>query len=280
MSLALSRRVLARRSPVTATVVVASALLAILVAAALAPSLFTPLDPLRADAGASLLPPSPEHPFGTDQSGRDVFARVVYGAQYSLGVGLGASALALMAGLLVGVSAGLAPKVVDSILARVIAIAMSFPEFLLALIVIAIIGPGQGSLVAAIAIATAPVYARVARSQTLVVRNSGYVRAATTLGVAPPVTVLRHVVPNTLGPLLVMATIGVGSAIVSAAGLSYLGLGPAAPAPEWGVILADGRNFLGSAWWITVFPGVVITLTVISVSVLGRFVHSRTGGAR
>ena len=281
MSLLLSRRVLSRSSPVAPAVLAASLVLAVLVVAAAFPALFTPLDPLRADAAASLLPPSAAHPFGTDQSGRDVFARVVYGARYSLIVGVGASLVALVSGLVVGVTAGLAPKVVDGILAKVIAIAMSFPEFLLALIVIAIIGPGQGSLLVALAIAAAPAYARVARSQTLVVRESGYVRAATTLGVAPGLTIVRHVVPNTLGPLLVMATIGVGTSIVAAAGLSFLGLGPAAPAPEWGVILADGRNFLDRAWWIALFPGIVITVTVISVSVVGRFVQARgTGDTR
>ncbi|NYF11048.1 peptide/nickel transport system permease protein [Leifsonia sp. AK011] len=278
MSLVLSRRVLSRSTPVAPAVVAASLVLAILVVAAAFPGVFTPLDPLKADAAASLIPPSAAHPFGTDQSGRDVFARVVYGARYSLIVGVGASAVALLSGLVVGVTAGLAPKGVDGVIAKVIAIAMSFPEFLLALIVIAIIGPGQGSLLVALAIAAAPAYARVARSQTLVVRNSGYVRAARTLGVAPAVTIVRHVVPNTLGPLLVMATIGVGTSIVAAAGLSFLGLGPAAPAPEWGVILADGRNFLDRAWWIALFPGIVITVTVISVSVVGRFLQSRGAG--
>ena len=281
MSLLLSRRVLARSTPVAPAVIAASVVLAVLVAAAAFPALFTSLDPLRADAAASLLPPSPAHPFGTDQSGRDVFARVVYGARYSLIVGVGASLIALVSGLVVGVTAGLAPKAVDGVLAKVIAVAMSFPEFLLALIVIAIIGPGQLSLLVALSIAAAPAYARVARSQTLVVRGSGYVRAATTLGVSPGLTIVRHVVPNTLGPLLVMATIGVGTSIVAAAGLSFLGLGPAAPAPEWGVILADGRNFLDRAWWIALFPGIVITITVISVSVVGRYLQSRgTGDAR
>jgi len=276
VSLLLSRRVLARSTPVAPAVIAASVVLAVLVAAAAFPALFTSLDPLRADAAASLLPPSPAHPFGTDQSGRDVFARVVYGARYSLIVGVGASLIALVSGLVVGVTAGLAPKAVDGVLAKVIAVAMSFPEFLLALI-----GPGQLSLLVALSIAAAPAYARVARSQTLVVRGSGYVRAATTLGVSPGLTIIRHVVPNTLGPLLVMATIGVGTSIVAAAGLSFLGLGPAAPAPEWGVILADGRNFLDRAWWIALFPGIVITITVISVSVVGRYLQSRgTGDAR
>lgn len=277
MSVALDFRML-RRTPAPASVVVAAVVLAVVVAAAIAPGLLTPVDPLLANPAGALQAPGVAHPFGTDQSGRDVLARVIHGARYSLSVGLGATALGLLAGLLLGVASGLAPRIVDSVLARVIAIAMSFPEFLLALIVIAIVGPGQGSLVIALAIAAAPAYARVARSQTLLVRRAGFVRSARTLGVTPGSVMLRHLIPNTLGPLLAMATIGVGTAIVSAAGLSFLGLGPAAPTPEWGVILSEGRNLLDRAWWVALFPGLVITATVIAISVLGRFLRARQAG--
>lgn len=278
MSLALSPRLLRHRTPAPVSVVAAALVLAAVAAAAMVPGLLTPLDPLQANATDSLQSPGAAHLFGTDQAGRDVLARVIHGARYSLSVGLGATALGFAAGLLVGVASGLAPRVVDSVLGRVIAIAMSFPEFLLALIVIAIIGPGQGSLVVALSIAAAPAYARVARSQTLLVRRSGFVRSARVLGVPPASIILRHVVPNTLAPLLAMATIGVGTAIVSAAGLSFLGLGPAAPTPEWGVILSEGRNLLDRAWWVALFPGLVITATVISISVIGRFVRARQSG--
>jgi peptide/nickel transport system permease protein len=123
-----------------------------------------------------------------------------------------------------------------------------------------------------------PVYARVTRVQVLVVRQSGYVRAARIIGVPPLVSVLRHVVPNTLGPLLVMATIGFGTAIASAAGLSFLGLGTTPPTPEWGLILSEGRNFLGTAWWIAVFPGLAVTATVIATTVVGRRLLARRAG--
>jgi peptide/nickel transport system permease protein len=155
---------------------------------------------------------------------------------------------------------------------------MAFPEFLLALVVIAIIGTGEVSIVIAVAAAAAPVYARVARVQTMVVARTGYVRAARSLGVYPGAIIVRHILPNTLGPLLVMATIGVGTAIVSAAGLSFLGLGPQPPTPEWGIILSEGRNFLGTAWWIAVFPGLAITATVIATSTVGRFLRYRSEG--
>ncbi|WP_208322569.1 ABC transporter permease [Salinibacterium sp. ZJ454] len=256
-------------------VVAAAVFLVLLIAAAVAPSLFTMYDPIRADVANSLQAPSTEHWFGTDQAGRDVFARVVYGARYSLLVGFGATLIALVCGLIIGVLSGMAPRAVDTVLSRIIEIVMAFPEFLLALVVIAVVGPGETSLLIAVSIAAIPAYARIARGQTMVVRRTGYVRAAIALGVTPWRTTLRHIMPNTLGPLLVMATIGVGTAIVSAAGLSFLGMGPKPPTPEWGLILSDGRNFLATAWWIAVFPGLAITATVIATSTVGRYLRQR-----
>lgn len=266
-----------RRVP-PAGVLAAALMLALLVLAALFPWLLTAASPLQTDATAALQGPSATHPFGTDQSGRDVFARVIYGARYSLAVGLGATVLALGAGLVIGISAGLAPRFLDGALSRTIDVLMAFPEFLLALVVIAVIGTGEVSIVFAVALAAVPAYARVARIQTMVVSRAGYVRAARSLGVHPFAVVVRHIIPNTLGPLWVMATIGVGTAIVSAAGLSFLGLGPQPPTPEWGVILSEGRNFLATAWWIAVFPGLAITAAVVALSTLGRYLRLRSAG--
>jgi peptide/nickel transport system permease protein len=266
-----------RRVP-PAGVLAAALMLALLVLAALFPWLVTAASPLQTDATAALQGPSAAHPFGTDQSGRDVFARVIYGARYSLAVGLGATALALGAGLIIGITAGLAPRFLDGALSRTIDVLMAFPEFLLALVVIAVIGTGEVSIVFAVALAAIPAYARVARIQTMVVSRAGYVRAARSLGVHPFAVVVRHIIPNTLGPLWVMATIGVGTAIVSAAGLSFLGLGPQPPTPEWGVILSEGRNFLATAWWIAVFPGLAITAAVVALSTLGRYLRLRSAG--
>ncbi|WP_157156431.1 MULTISPECIES: ABC transporter permease [unclassified Diaminobutyricimonas] len=265
----------ARWKAAPAGVIAATVVLVVILAAALWPTLFTALDPLKTDVANSLEPPSAGHPFGTDQAGRDVFARVVHGARYSLVVGFGATVLALLAGIVVGVLSGISPRGVDTVLSRIIEIVMAFPEFLLALIVIAVVGPGEVSLLVAVSLAALPAYARIARSQTIVIRRSGYVRAATALGVPRWRSTLDHVVPNMLGPLLVMATIGVGTAIVSAAGLSFLGMGPNPPTPEWGLILSEGRNFLSTAWWIAVFPGLAITVTVIATSTLGRYLRQR-----
>lgn len=264
------------RVNLSASVLVASLTLAVIVLAAVVPSWWTAVSPLDTDATAALQPPSGSHLFGTDQSGRDVFSRVVHGARYSLIVGFGATAIALVFGLLTGVGAALAPKVLRVGLSRLIDVLMAFPEFLLALLVIAVVGTGEASIPIAVALAALPAYARVARAETLVVAHTGYIRAARSLGCSPAAVLWRHIVPNILGPLLVMATIGVGTAIVTASGLSFLGLGPQPPTPEWGIILSEGRNFLATAWWIALFPGLAIVATVVSVSTLGRYFRSRS----
>ena len=266
------------RSSVPVGVVVAGVVFGVIVLAALAPTWLSSLDPLDTDPRAALQSPSATHLFGTDQSGRDVFSRVVHGARYSLAVGFGATAIAVLLGVVVGLAAALAPRPLRGFLGRFIDVLMAFPEFLLALLVIAIIGTGEGSIPVAVALAALPAYARVARSEALVVAEAGYIRSARALGVSPAALLWRHLVPNILGPIRVMATIGIGTAIVTASGLSFLGLGAQPPTPEWGVILSEGRNFLATAWWISVFPGLAITATVISVSVIGRYWGRRNRG--
>jgi peptide/nickel transport system permease protein len=252
--------------------------LAVVAGMALWPQLFTGLDPLSTDTSTVLQPPGWGHVFGTDQAGRDVYSRIVYGARYSLGVGLGATAGALVVGVFVGTLTGLAPRVVDGVLMRVVEVLLAFPEFLLALFVLAVLGPGPANVAVAVGIAAVPAYIRVARAETLVVRRTDYVEAARGLGVQPWRVALRHVVPNILAPLSVIATIGIGTSIVAAAGLSFLGLGPQDPTPEWGLILADGRNQLGQAWWVAVFPGLFITATVIAATAVGRRLRRRGHG--
>lgn len=266
------------RTGVPLSAVSAGIVLAMILLAAVAPWLLTSVSPFETNAAATGQAPSWNHFFGTDQSGRDVFTRVIYGARYSLMVGLGATAIAFSLGLILGIGAALGPRFVDSAVSRLIDVLMAFPEFLLALVVIAIIGPGEASIPIAVALAAVPAYARVARSETLVVSRAGYIRASRLLGVPPLAVVWRHIIPNIVGPLMVMATIGVGTAIVTASGLSFLGLGPQPPTPEWGVILSEGRNFLATAWWIGVFPGLAITATVLSISTLGRYFRSRSEG--
>ena len=255
----------------------AGAVVLLLVVAAIAPTLLWPLDPLATDSTMAFLPPSAAHPFGTDQSGRDVLARVLAGTRLSLAVGVGATAVALVVGLLIGTMSGVAGRGVDGALTRGVEVITAFPEFLLALVIVAIIGPGVFGVAVAISIAAVPAYARVARAGTLVARRAGHVTAARVLGVGPVRVVWRHVVPSGRGPLVAMAAIGVGMAIVTAAGLAFLGLGAPPPTPEWGQILGDGRNHLARAWWISLFPGLVITATVLATNVLGRHLRRRDG---
>ncbi len=257
---------------------IAGLYLVLVALAAFAPDLLATHDPLQTDVRAALQPPSGAHLFGTDQSGRDVLARVVHGAARSAGIGLLATALALVAGLAVGALSGIAPRWADAVLMRVTDILLAFPEFLVALIVVAVLGPGGANVAIAVTIAAVPVYIRLARTQTRTLRVAEHVEAARILGVGRMRAFVRHVVPGVLGSLSVLATIGIGSAILAAAGLSFLGLGPAEPQPEWGLMLAGGRNVLGQAWWISVFPGLAITLTVISATVLGRALRARMEG--
>ncbi|MCR2826518.1 ABC transporter permease [Microbacterium sp. zg.Y909] len=256
----------------------AVAVLAVVAAAAFAPQLFTSLDPLQTDVRQALLPPSAEHPFGTDQSGRDVYSRVVHGAARSVGIGLLATALAFGVGLVVGSLSGVAPRVVDAVAMRATDILLAFPEFLIALVVVAVLGPGPTNVALAVTIAAVPVYVRLARAQTRTLRTAEHVEAARILGVRPPLAFVRHVAPGVIGSLSLLATIGIGSSILAAAGLGFLGLGPSEPTPEWGLMLSGGRNVIGQAWWVSVFPGAAITLTVIAATVVGRTLRSRAEG--
>lgn len=256
----------------------AIAVLATIAVLAIAPQAFAPYDPLQTDVRSALLPPSAEHYFGTDQSGRDVYSRVVYGTGRSVGIGLLATALAFAIGLAVGSLSGAAPRIVDAAAMRATDILLAFPEFLVALVVVAVLGPGPVNVAIAVTIAAIPVYIRLARAQTRTLRTAEHVEAARILGVPAPVAFTRHVIPGVVGALSVLATIGIGSSILAAAGLSFLGLGPTEPTPEWGLMLAGGRNVLGQAWWISVFPGAAITVTVVAATVLGRTLRARAEG--
>lgn len=259
---------------------VALGFLVVVALVALFPGLFATHDPLQTDVRAALLPPSAEHLFGTDQSGRDVYSRVIYGAGPSVGIGLLATSFALVVGLVLGALAGVAPRVIDTIAMRITDIVLAFPEFLIALIVVALLGPGHLNVAIAVTIAAVPVYIRLARTNTRTLRLAEHVEAARILGVGPVRAFVRHVAPGVLGSLSVLATIGIGSSILAAAGLSFLGLGPTEPTAEWGLMLSGGRNVIGSAWWVAVFPGLAISLTVIAATVVGRTLRARADGVQ
>jgi peptide/nickel transport system permease protein len=241
------------------------------IVAVFAPEWLTRYDPLAADPVSAELGSSAEHWLGTDQLGRDIFARVVYGARYSLSIGAAAIGVATLAGTGLGLIAGLARGWLDELITRLLDVVSAFPDLLLALMLISFTGPGPVNLLFALGVASVPRFARVVRAQTLVVAESGYVEQARLFGLAPAVLVWRHVLPHAIAQVPVLATIGLGTAIIGTSGLSFLGMGPQPPAAEWGLMLAEGRNYLYDAWWIAVWPGVAITLAVVALNALGGY---------
>jgi peptide/nickel transport system permease protein len=256
-----------------------SSLFLLLVSIALAiPFWLTHYDPLVGDVTLGLQAPSAAHWFGTDRLGRDVFARVVYGARYSLLIGLAGMLISLVAGTLLGLVAGMKNRWLDEVASRLFDVLSAFPSVLLALLVIALIGPGLMNVAVAIGIAGIPKFGRLVRSQTQLVREADYVRHAVLYGRSSARVFVTHLLPNVLVAIPVIATIDIGSSIIAVSGLSFLGLGPQPPTPEWGVMLAEGRDVLRVAWWPSVFPGIAITLTVISFTVLGSYWQRRFEG--
>lgn len=259
-------------------VVLSAAFLLALAIALVVPFWLTGYDPLSGDVTIGLQAPNLVHWFGTDRLGRDVFARVVYGTRYSLLIGIAGMLLSLVVGTLLGLLAGMKNRWLDEVASRLFDMLSAFPNVLLALLVIALIGPGLMNVAVAIGIAGIPKFGRLIRSQTQLVRNADYVRHAVLYGQSRGQVFLHHLLPNVLVAIPIVATIDIGSSIIAVSGLSFLGLGPQPPTPEWGVMLAEGRDVLRVAWWPSVFPGVAITLTVISFTLVGSYLQRRFEG--
>jgi peptide/nickel transport system permease protein len=259
--------------------VLAALFVGFLVLAAVAPGLLAHGDPLEGSARDAFgLPFSAQHLLGTDENGRDVWTRLVHGARPSLLMGVGATLVGVIFGVGLGLAAGLGQKWLDTLLMRFVDVLLAFPDLLLALVFIAIWGQGLVNATLAVGVASIPRYARLVRAQTVQVRQSGYVEAARTLGWHPLVILWRHVLPNAVRPVLPLATIGIGAKIALGAALSFLGFGSPPPSPEWGAMLALGRNFMSNAWWLVAMPGITITLTVVSITTLGRELLLRSEG--
>lgn len=254
---------------------IAVLLLAVVVFVAAFPGLVAPYDPLATNPGAAYQGPSWAHPFGTDQLGRDLLSRVIYGARYSLTLGLAASAIGAVGGIVIGLLAGYARGVWDRIFSRFLDVLLAFPDVLLALITITVLGIGQTNLIWAIGIGRIPGAARLVRSQVIQVRESGFIQSAVGLGLPRRQIVWRHVLPNSVGPLLVSTVLGVGLCIIFGAGLSFLGLGAQPPTPEWGLMLSEARQYLSVSAWIGLWPGLFLTFTVILITVTGRSLQQR-----
>lgn len=216
-----------------------------------------------------MLYPSSEHPFGTDDLGRDILARVIWGARYSLAVGVVAVMFALVVGVTLGAIAGYVGGVFEDIVMRICDIFSSIPSVLLAIAVVSAMGKSTINLMIAVGLASSAPFTRVARAAVLVVRDEEYVEAAKAIGMRDWQIILEHILPNCVSQIIVQATLRVGSAIISAAQLSFLGLGVPAPAPEWGAMLSSGRQFIRDYSYMTLFPGLAIMLCVLSLNLLG-----------
>jgi peptide/nickel transport system permease protein len=243
-------------------------LVLIVLIAALAP-VIARFDPIVIDPPRALYSPGLPYLFGSDQFGRDVFSRLIFGSRVSLTVGPIAVAIAMVPGVSVGLLAGYYGRWIDVLLMRIVDVMLAFPGILLALGIVAVLGPSLTSLMVAVGISSIPTYARLTRGSVLAARENLYVDAARVIGASDVAILLRHILPNVVAPIIVVATLGVGSAILVAATLSFLGLGSQPPTPEWGRMLSEGRQYLREQWWIATFPGLAIMLTVLALNMLG-----------
>jgi peptide/nickel transport system permease protein len=243
--------------------------IAIVALLAMAASLVAPYDPYAMDADAALTGPSAAHLFGADAFGRDILSRVIYGARTSLQVGLVSVAIALTAGTIIGMLAGYFGGWIDAILSRVNDGLLAFPDILLALAIMAVLGASTRNVMIAIGVVYTPIFARIARGAVLQVRGQPFIEAARALGLRHGRIMLRHVLPNASAPLIVQTTLSLAFAILAEAALSFLGLGVEPDAPSWGVMLNEGKEWMELAWWIPVFPGLAITVAVFSLNVVG-----------
>ena len=258
------RRFLHSRTGVAGAIV-----LLVVITAALFAGQVSPYSPIKQDFRIQGQPPSLAHLMGTDEFGRDVFSRVIWGAQASLQAGATAASIALVAGLILGMLAAYYGGRTDSLIMRCMDVVLAFPYILLAIAVVAILGPGLRNAMIAIAIVYVPHYARVVRGSVLSVRARDFVEAARAIGARDGRVMWQHVLPNTLAPVIVQTTLNVGSAIIDTAGLSFLGLGTQPPTPDWGNMLSAGRNYVIDSPWIATFPGLAILATVLAFNLMG-----------
>ncbi|WP_241236356.1 nickel transporter permease [Brevibacillus marinus] len=228
-----------------------------------------PYDPIQQNMQKMLEGPSLAHPFGTDEFGRDILSRIVYGAQISLMIGTVGVLLAVVFGVLLGTIAGYFGGLIDSVIMRLMDILLAFPSFLLALAIVSVLGPGMVNVMIAIGIFSVPTFSRVARSAVISIKNVEYIEAAKAMGATHTRIIWKHILPNSFSPIIVLATLRIATAIISAAGLSFLGMGAQPPTPEWGAMLSTGREYLRVAPHVSTIPGLAIMFVVLGFNMLG-----------
>ncbi|MGW2780146.1 ABC transporter permease [Streptomyces populi] len=246
------------------------AVLVLVVLASFRPELFTSRDPLKGVPAQNFRGPSGAHWFGTDELGRDVFSRVVHGAQLSLKATLIAVLVAFVVGGLLGVVAGFVGRWVDDVLMRFVDVLLSIPALFLSLALVTALGYGTVKVAVAVGIAGVASFARVARAEVLRVRQAVFVEASRSCGARWYAVLGRHVLPNAAGPVVVLAALDLGASVLAVSALSFLGYGAPPPAPEWGTLISEGRNYLANAWWLTALPGLVIAATVLATNRVAR----------
>lgn len=261
--------VFARRFARSPNAVIGLALfVGLLLMAAFAP-LIAPYDPVAVNVRERLQAPSLQHLFGTDDFGRDVFSRVVWGSQLALRLGTLSVVVALVGGIALGLLSGYYGGWVDMVISRLFEVILAFPYILFAIAIIAVLGQSLDNLIIALGIFGWAGYGRIVRGSVLSAREREYVEAARTVGARARRIMVRHILPNVVAPVIILSATRFGGALLAGSGLSFIGLGVPIPQPEWGAIMATGRDYIGVAWWITVFPGVLITLAVLGVNLLG-----------
>lgn len=258
------RRLIRNKQAIIGIFVVACFVLCALFAPWIAPH-----DPYKTDLSKRLAPPSKSHWLGNDELGRDLASRLIYGARVSLMFGFVTVAIAAVVGTVLGIVSGYAGGIADTVIMRAVDLLLAFPGVLLAITIISVLGPGLANAMIAISVNAVPMFARTIRAQTLALRESEYVVAAKSLGASTVQIVGRHILPNTMAPIIVLVSLGVGTAILSASTLSFLGLGVTRPTAEWGAILSTGRSYLTSAPHLMLFPGIALSIVVIAFSSVG-----------
>lgn len=256
-----------RRSP---SAIIGGAIVAFFVLMAIFAPFIAPYDPTRGDLGSSYLPPGPEHWFGTNIQGQDVFSRIVFGSRLTLGIAVLSVTIGVSIGALLGAIAGFFRGWIDATIMRFVDIMLSIPGLLFAIAIVSWLGRGVVQIAIAIAIVNVPIFARILRGSLLALREADYVIAARSVGVSGPSLLIRHMLPNAIGPLIVQATLALATAVVDAAALGFLGLGPPDPrTPEWGSMLSDTYRYLTDAAYLAFFPGIAIVLAVLGFNLLG-----------
>lgn len=263
----------APRRRLAITLWLSAAMLLMVILWAMFPGGFSHQDPLSGDALQALQPPSAAHWFGTDHLGRDIYSRSVYGTALTLQATLFSVAIALLLGTLIGVLAGYAGGRTDSLLMRLIDILLAIPNLLLAMAIITVLGFGTLNIAVAVGLSSVATFARLSRGEVLRSRTNLFVEAARASGVGHLTIIQRHILPHAMAPVLSLAALELGFALLSVSALSFLGFGAPPPQPEWGLLIAEGRNYIAAAWWYTTLPGMIIVLSVLATNRIAGFIQ-------